>query len=347
MVKKFGLASSILAILLGLGGLLLINLDPSVRGKNKEKDQDQINRELHISDLATLNDSNGHEFYGALFRLSQKREKKVFNWMIEKGIHLHGRTLEAVLENLGYFYDEKEARDLFDKLWNEVGDYSARVALVKSLGKIASSWTGVRVEKIYSEFEKVNDEFMLVHLNASLYSSALSGKQKALAQKRLLYLSAGKEAALALTYLARMIPNHPDLLSSIERAVYQVKDADFLERAILHLAKYHPEWISKQGEKIRYEKNTLVARSFVRTLFISCPQNIFEELSSMLDTFPELKGDIMTTLLSLNRKEALDFFVKNEKKFSGLQDLDQAKVLLQRGEVRSSCMKDIKDSSSF
>ncbi len=67
----------------------------------------------------------------------------------------------------------------------------------------------------------------------------------------------------------------------------------------------------------------------------------------MLKIFPELKGDVMTTLLSLERKEAYEFFLKNEKSFEGLKDLEQARFLLQKGEVSSSCMKDVKDSSSF
>lgn len=347
MIKKFGLSLSILAILLGLAGLFFLNLAPSKSKVTKEKGQEQVNRDLYFSDLSALESPDGHEFYGALFRLSQKRDKKTLQWIFDKGIHLHGAALEASLENLGYYYDEASARNLFDKLWIERDDHSARIALVKSLGKITSSWTGARIEKIYSEFEKKSDELMLVHLNASLHNSALSGKLKATAIERLLYLSAGKEAALALTYLGRIVPNHPDVLASMERSIYKINDADYLERAILHLAKYHPEWISSQGEKIRFKKNILLARSFVRTLFISCPKNLFSELELMLKKFPDLKGDVMTTLLSLERKRAYDFFLKNEKSFAGLDDLEQARLLLQKGEVSSSCMKDIKDSSSF
>lgn len=338
MIKKIGLIVSISAILLGLAGLVALNTMNNKDESPAQKSQDDVNRELYFSDLEALKNPENHEFYGSLFRLSQKRDQKAFAWIIDKGLKLEGQPFAHVLEHLGYFYDEKQAREEFDKLWASKISNDARIGLAKSLGKIVSSWTGARIEKIYPEVEKQNNEALLVHLNSALHTSAMSGEKKALALQRLLYLSAGKEQALALTYLGRIIPNHPDVLASMERSIYQVKDGDYLDRAILHLAKYHPKWIVTQGEKIRYLKNEVVARSYVRTLFISCPENLFGELQEMLIAFPSLKTEVMTTLLSLPRKEAFEFFTKNEAAFNGLKDLHVAKSLLQKGEVSSSCI---------
>ncbi|MDD0852249.1 hypothetical protein HBN50_04030 [Halobacteriovorax sp. GB3] len=336
MLQKHGkLISGIFFVLGGLG-LLFINIAP--RLKAPADPEQLLNNAVVSSDLASLTRPQEMQFYGAFFRLAQKRNQQAAKWMLSHYSSLKSTPRYHALEFMGHYYDQQEFKDLFLNLWkasSSSDDEMEKIALLKSLGKIVSSWNEMQLDKIETS-EKMS-ELLKVHFYASLFKSAFESKRKKRSIKELLSLSSGRYSELVLTYLGRFLPNHPDVLDKMQESIYVSKDASYLEMALIHLSKYRKEWMALQGERIIQSKNKNLVSSYVKTSFVSCSKTMKEEFEMVLSMYPELASSVLEVLFSLPRKKAYEFFMANEAAFKNIMNVEKAKNALSKGEVYSSC----------
>lgn len=336
MLQKHGKLISVVFFTLGGLGLLFINIAP--RLKAPVDPEQTLNNSVVSSDLESLKRPNEMQFYGAFFRLAQKRNQLAAKWMLSHYESLESTPRYHALEFMGHYYDQQEFKELFSNLWKASAlsnDEMEKIALLKSLGKIVSSWNENQLDKIETS-EKMS-ELVKIHFNASLFKSAFESKRKKRATKELLTLSSGAHSELVLTYLGRFLPNHPDVLDKMQESIFVSKDASYLEMALIHLSKYRKEWMALQGQRIINSNNKDLVSSYVKTSFVSCSKIMKEEFEMVLSVYPELASSVLEVLFSLPRKKAYEFFVANEAAFQNIMNVDKAKNALSKGEVYSSC----------